>query len=95
MFCDSILAQTVEAFGSVISNNLNRVVKLLTSMTIILTVPMLVASIYGMNVELFRLFSYLRPNQSQVDTSAVAETWPIVNDGRHNSNTDLNQRCQP
>jgi magnesium transporter len=28
------------------------VVKLLTSMTIILTIPMLVASIYGMNVDL-------------------------------------------
>jgi hypothetical protein len=38
---------------------------------------------------LFLLFSYLRPNQSQVDTSVVTETWSIVNDGRHNSNTDL------
>jgi hypothetical protein len=38
---------------------------------------------------LFLLFSYLRPNQAQVDTSVVAETWTIVNDGRHNSNTDL------
>ncbi len=48
----NILTQTVDAFGSIISNNLNRVVKLLTSMTIILTVPMIVASIYGMNVDL-------------------------------------------
>jgi magnesium transporter len=48
----NILTQTVDAFGSIISNNLNVVVKLLTSMTIILTVPMLVASIYGMNVDL-------------------------------------------
>jgi magnesium transporter len=47
-----ILNQTVEAFGSIISNNLSVVVKLLTSMTIILTVPMIVASIYGMNVDL-------------------------------------------
>ncbi len=38
---------------------------------------------------LFLLFSYLRPNQAQVDPSVVTETWPIVNDGRHNSNTDL------
>ena len=49
---NSILAQTVDAFSSIISNNLNRIVKLLTSMTIILTVPMIVASIYGMNVDL-------------------------------------------
>ena len=48
----NILNQTVEAFGFIISNNLSTVVKLLTAMTIILTVPMLVASIYGMNVEL-------------------------------------------
>jgi len=49
---NNILAQTVDAFSSIISNNLNRVVKLLTSMTIILTVPMIMASIYGMNVDL-------------------------------------------
>ena len=49
---NNILTQTVDAFGSIISNNLNVVVKLLTSMTIIVTIPMLVASIYGMNVDL-------------------------------------------
>jgi magnesium transporter len=49
---NNILTQTVDAFGSIISNNLNVVVKLLTAMTIILTVPMLVASVYGMNVDL-------------------------------------------
>lgn len=38
---------------------------------------------------LFLVFSYLRPNQAQVDTSVVVETWPAVDDGRHNSNTDL------
>jgi hypothetical protein len=38
---------------------------------------------------LFLLFSYLRPNESQVDPAVVVETWPAVNDGRHNSNTDL------
>jgi len=48
----NILNQTVDAFGSIISNNLSVVVKLLTSMTIILTAPMIVASIYGMNVDL-------------------------------------------
>lgn len=54
-----ILTQTVDAFGSIISNNLNVVVKLLTAMTIILTVPMLVASIFGMNVRLpFQNFEY-------------------------------------
>jgi magnesium transporter len=42
----------MDAFASVISNNLNVVLKFLTSVTIILMLPTLVASIYGMNVPL-------------------------------------------
>jgi len=48
----NILTGTMDAFASIISNNLNVVIKVLTSVTIILTLPTLVASIYGMNVEL-------------------------------------------
>jgi magnesium transporter len=40
----------MDAFASVISNNLNVVMKKLTSITIILMIPTLIASIYGMNV---------------------------------------------
>ncbi len=47
-----ILSGMMDAFASVISNNLNIVMKLLTSLTIIMTIPVLVASIYGMNVKL-------------------------------------------
>ena len=47
-----ILTGMMDAFTSVISNNLNRVMKLLTSLTIILSIPMIVASYYGMNVAL-------------------------------------------
>jgi magnesium transporter len=47
----SILGGTMEAYGSIISNNLNIVMKILTSLTILLSVPTLIASIYGMNVE--------------------------------------------
>ena len=39
-------------FESVMSNNLNKVMKTLTSITLILMLPTLVASIYGMNVSL-------------------------------------------
>jgi magnesium transporter len=42
----------MDAFASVISNNLNRVMKLLTSITIFLSIPMIVASYWGMNVKL-------------------------------------------
>ena len=45
-----ILSDTMDAFASVISNNLNIVMKLLTSITIIMTIPTLIASIWGMNV---------------------------------------------
>ena len=40
----------MDAFASVISNNLNVVMKRLTSISIILMIPTLIASLYGMNV---------------------------------------------
>lgn len=46
----TILAGMMDAFASVISNNLNMVMKLLTSVTIILSLPATVAAFYGMNV---------------------------------------------
>jgi magnesium transporter len=48
----NILSGMMDAFASIISNNLNVVMKFLTSITIILMLPTLVASLYGMNVEL-------------------------------------------
>ncbi len=48
----SILSGMMDAFASMISNNLNVVMKFLTSVTIILALPTLIASIYGMNVHL-------------------------------------------
>lgn len=48
----NILTGMMDAFASVIANNLNVVLKLLTSITIILMIPTLIASVYGMNVEL-------------------------------------------
>jgi magnesium transporter len=47
-----ILSEMMDAFASIISNNLNIVMKFLAAFTIILTVPMTVASFYGMNVGL-------------------------------------------
>ncbi|MBR2704247.1 MAG: magnesium transporter CorA family protein [Clostridia bacterium] len=45
-----ILNETMDVYASVISNNINDVMKFLTLVTIILAVPTLVASIWGMNV---------------------------------------------
>lgn len=47
-----ILTSTMDAYSSIISNNLNGVMKFLTSLTILISVPTLIASIWGMNVEL-------------------------------------------
>lgn len=46
----SILSGTMDAFASIISNNLNIVMKRMTSITIVMAVPTIVASIYGMNI---------------------------------------------
>ena len=47
-----ILSGMMDAYASVISNNLNIVMKFLTSVTIVLMLPTLVASVYGMNITL-------------------------------------------
>ncbi len=47
-----ILASMMDAFASIISNNLNVVMKALAALTIILNLPTIVASFYGMNVSL-------------------------------------------
>ncbi len=45
-----ILKGTTDAFASIISNNLNSVMKLLAAITIVLSIPTMFASFWGMNV---------------------------------------------
>ncbi len=45
-----ILNGTMDAYASIISNNLNGVMKVLTSITIILAIPTMISSFWGMNV---------------------------------------------
>ena len=47
-----ILNGTMDAYASIISNNLNSVMKTLTSITIILAIPTMISSFWGMNVGL-------------------------------------------
>ena len=47
----NILSGTMEAYASIVSNNLNQFIQRLTIITIILMVPTLVASFYGMNLK--------------------------------------------
>lgn len=48
----NILNGMMETFASIISNNLNVVMKFLTSVTIVLALPTLITSFFGMNVSL-------------------------------------------
>jgi magnesium transporter len=53
--CKSTLKNIVnirEAYSTIVTNDLNRVIKLFTSLTVILTIPTIIASLYGMNVAL-------------------------------------------
>jgi len=53
--CQSTLKNIVnirEAYSTIVTNDLNRVIKLFTSLTVILTIPTIIASLYGMNVRL-------------------------------------------
>ena len=47
-----ILSSTMDTFASIISNNLNAVMKVLATLTIVVSMPTLVASFFGMNVSL-------------------------------------------
>lgn len=48
----SILTSTIEVFGTIISNNLNIIMKFLAGFTIVLAIPTIIASFMGMNVPL-------------------------------------------
>lgn len=47
-----IMGSISDAFGAIVSNNLNKVMKLLTGMTVVVMVPSIVGALYGMNVSL-------------------------------------------
>ncbi|MCX8069936.1 MAG: magnesium transporter CorA family protein, partial [Thermodesulfovibrionales bacterium] len=49
---NNILYQMMETFSYMIANTQNTVIKILTSVTILISIPTLIASIYGMNIPL-------------------------------------------
>ncbi len=59
---NNILSSMMDAFASIISNNLNVVMKFLASVTIVMSIPTIVTSFFGMNVALpfaERAYAYL------------------------------------
>ena len=67
----SILSGTMDAFASVISNNLNIVMKVLTSITILMAVPTMIASFYGMNVVNLPLANFWFPFGLSIATTVI------------------------
>ena len=49
---NNIVSEIMSAFSSMISNKLNNIMNFLTFVTVVISIPMLVASIYGMNIKL-------------------------------------------
>lgn len=41
-----------ESYSTIMTNNLNQIMKLLTALTVVLTIPTIISSFYGMNVHL-------------------------------------------
>ena len=68
----NILASTMDVFASIISNNLNIVMKVLASITLLSSIPTIVSGIYGMNVE------YLPFTQNQYWWFPIVFTGAIV-----------------
>ncbi|MEH7455128.1 magnesium transporter CorA family protein [Gottfriedia acidiceleris] len=70
----NILSGMMNTFASVISNNLNIVMKFLTSITIILSIPTMVSSFYGMNVEHIPLANIPHAFPIVIGISAILST---------------------
>lgn len=49
---DEMISHLSEVFSSVIANNMNSIMKFLTALTLVLTIPQLIGSLWGMNVSL-------------------------------------------
>lgn len=67
-----ILASTMEAYANIINNNMNVVMKVLTSVTILMTIPTMVFSYYGMNVAGLQLPVWWFPLLLSVLSAAIA-----------------------
>ena len=67
----NILSGTMDAYASVISNNLNIVMKVLAIITIVMSIPTMIASFWGMNVPVplahsahgFLIYEHLEPQE--------------------------------
>ena len=87
----NILSGMMDAFASIISNNLNTVMKFLASVTIIVNLPAMFSSFYGMNVNLPWLWTPTRPLLGIYP--GAASHWCVTFPERLASDTIFAKRC--
>jgi len=71
----NILSGTMDAFASVISNNLNIVMKILASITLLISIPTVISGLYGMNVGNLPVPNFWFPVAIAVVLMGVAGFW--------------------
>lgn len=71
----NILSGTMDAFASVISNNLNIVMKILASITLLISVPTVISGMYGMNVDTIPLPNFWFPVGLSVMIMGIVGFW--------------------
>ncbi len=74
----NILSGTMDAFASVISNNLNIVMKILTVITIVMSIPNIIFSFYGMNVNGLPFASHWLFPTALAIIACVIATWIFI-----------------
>jgi magnesium transporter len=73
-----ILSGTMDAFASIISNNMNTVMKFLTGFTIIMMIPNIISGIYGMNIPLpFQDAAHAFSIVSAITAGACSLAWLV------------------
>lgn len=76
----NILSGMMDAFASVISNNLNIVMKVLTAITIVMAIPNMVFSYYGMNVSALPVPTWWFPILIAIVASGIVAAVLVKND---------------
>ena len=74
----NILSGTMDAYASVVSNNLNIIMKVLTVLTIIMTIPNIVFGFYGMNIQTGLPFDFIWFMPTLLAVLACGGAWYLL-----------------
>ncbi len=68
----NILSGTMETFASIINNNLNVVMKILASLTLLISIPTVISGLYGMNTDFLPFPSFWFPTGLSIVCMLIA-----------------------